>query len=217
MLEQPADLRAWVQRGAVEVLAEIGRTERDGYAADSLFVDMDGRNGYSLNALKRLAAEIARRFAANEWVDPAKVYLYWTGGKGFPVVAIFREGIFRPLELVDRTLRTILARLCNDVDIFLSDQPVLYSPYVVLDLSPVKDRGVHRNAFSLHAGTGNVCIPVDLTRLAAFDPEVEAAVDTVSAVLENVEVGPQPFQYASLIANWFSSARSSLRAAKYSR
>ncbi len=210
-LENPEDLKNWVQRGSVEILAEIGRSGRDSYEVDAIFVDMDARQGYSLDALKRLAAEIMRRFAAHEWVDRRQVFLYWTGGKGFHIVAYFRESIFRPLDLVDRATRTILARLCDDVSIFLTDQPVLYTPYVVLDLSPVKDRGVHRNAFSLHAGTGNVCVPVEYARLKEFDPEREATVEAVTEILAG-EVEVPDVCYPELVRRWFHLVRSWMNA-----
>src|SRR5579884_4132442 len=113
VLQEAGDLAFWLSRGAVEVLAETGRAFADGYRFDGFFVDLDPHAGYPLESLKSLALEILRRLEAHDWVESGALRIHWTGGKGFHLIAPFRQGIFRPVEPVKRALEGLLARLCN--------------------------------------------------------------------------------------------------------
>jgi hypothetical protein len=186
VLRHAEDVARWRERGAVEFLAEVGRSFESGYQVDVFLVDLDPQHGYPLEALRTLAGEVSRRLAGHEWVDEARVGVQWTGGKGFHIIAPFRDGSFRPVEGTKRVLETVIHDLVNDVSIFKREQPTLEQPYVILDLSPMMRRGVYRNAFSLHGRTGNVCVPVEPARLLKFDPEREATPAAVLGILERM-------------------------------
>jgi len=186
VVQEAGDLACWLDRGAVEVLAETGRAFADGYRMDRFFVDLDPRAGYALESLKSLALEALRRLEAHDWVEGSALQVHWTGGKGFHLIAPFRKGVFRPVEPVKRTLEGLLARLCNDRTIFLQEQSSLFEPHVILDLMPVMPRGLARNPFSLNAGTGNVCVPVERHRLRDFDPAREATPQAVLRVMDAI-------------------------------
>jgi hypothetical protein len=181
-LNTEEDFAYWRDRGAVEFLSEIGHGSPE-YFVDRLFVDMDPKNGYPLDKLAHLAEVLLERMEAHDWVEQVEVN--WTGGKGFHLIGPFKKGVLRPAEQVKGVMAGIVKRLCNDVSIFETDQVTLTDPFVTLDLKPLMRRGLYRNAFSLNATSGNVCIPVERRRLREFRPEREA---TLSAVMETLDI-----------------------------
>jgi hypothetical protein len=142
----------WVSKGAVEFLSEIGFVLKNEYFLDRFLVDLDPRNDFALDRLKALTAEIGQRLKNHVWVDT--VYYHWTGGRGFHIVGEFKEGIYQTAEQVKRVLERMVDRLSDDVAIFTDEQPYLFESYVVMDLKPVMQRGLYRNALSINANTG---------------------------------------------------------------
>jgi hypothetical protein len=207
VLKGAEDVAHWREQGAVEFLAEIGRPFEDGYKIDQFLVDLDPQHDYPLADLRRVAGEVLRRLARHEWVDEETVRVNWTGGKGFHVIALFQDRLFRPVEAVRRALETVVGKLVDGVTLFAKEQPTLADPHVILDLSPVMRRGVYRNAFSLHAGTGNVCVPVEPSRLPEFDPEREAGLNAVLAALEHVGEIDGTESYESLLGRSWIAVR----------
>jgi len=186
MLLSDEDFAFWhKRRNAVEFLSEVGTARLDGYMTDCFFVDLDPKNGYSLDALKFVATLVIRKLQDHSW-GTEDVQINWTGSKGFHIIARFKDGAMRPVEEVKRELESMLADICNDQDRFLKDQPILAEPFVILDLSPVMRRGLSRNAFSLNAKSGNVCVPVDVERLEKFNPDIEANPQFVMDIMDTV-------------------------------
>jgi DNA polymerase-1 len=207
VLKTVKDVEQWRDQGAIEYLSEVGRPFEDGYKIDQFLVDLDPKNDYPLPDLKRLAGEVLRRLSRHEWVDTDAVQVNWTGGKGFHVIAPFADHLFRPVEAVRRALETLVLKLVDGVTLFAKEQPTLADPHVILDLSPVMRRGVYRNAFSIHAGTGDICLPVEPSRLPEFDPEREAGMNAVLMVLDRMgEIEPAA-TYESLLNRFWTTVR----------
>jgi len=75
---------------------------------------------------------------------------------------------------VKKALDGMVHRMSNDVTIFPAEAVALFEPYVILDLSQVKLRGLYRNAFSLNSATSGVCMPIPLECVGGFDPLLHA-------------------------------------------
>ncbi|MDP6037993.1 MAG: hypothetical protein QGG64_05545, partial [Candidatus Latescibacteria bacterium] len=181
-IEKHSHFDGWVRRGAVEFLAEVGfQTNSGGYRVDRFLADLDPRNGFPLESLKKLALEIGNRFGAHNFVE--HVYYHWTGGRGFHVIGEFMENILQKPEQVKRIIEGMTNRLSDDVAIFNEDQPHLAEPFVVIDLKPMMRRGIYRNGLSLHANAGGVSIPLTGRALTGFNPEDHATIDAVLALL----------------------------------
>lgn len=183
VLETVKDVEEWVGRGAVAFLAEIGQERDSDFMVDRLFVDLDPANDYPMDALVELTVELTRRFKAHRWVDASRTFIHWSGNRGPHVVGHLKEGAFRSIESAKHETQLVLRSVSNDVSIFLKDHRSVLDPYVVLDLSPVKARGVYRNAFSLNANTGYVCLPVSEDEFRSFDPEKDCTTERVQEVL----------------------------------
>jgi hypothetical protein len=175
------DLIRWVKRGAVEFLAEIGVPTTDGYKCDRFLIDLDPQNDYPLARLKLLAADIKEHLGLHRWVD--RVYCHWSGGTGFHIVGHFTDDMLRSAETVLLESKRIVRHYLDDVQFFFEKQPWVIEPYVILDLTPVKGRGVYRNVFSINAATGDICVPVHLD---TFLPEYHAKRSHVLSCLERM-------------------------------
>ena len=90
------------------------------------------------------------------------------------------------MERVKSVLQGIALRLCNDVSIFAAEQMDLVDPYVIIDLQPLMRRGLYRNSFSFHTGTGNICVPVDPSSLQEFEPGINATPEAVLTALDRM-------------------------------
>lgn len=192
-IENEQDVIRWLTDvGAIDFYGEIGEAV-DGpdagtagsdhgkvpaYVTDRFFVDLDPKNDYPMDKLKAVAERIYRLFTELSQVDQVKIF--WTGGKGFYVVGFFREGISLEVRVAKQKLNSLLReRVCNDTDIFMSEDPANLDSYVILDLSPVMPRGLYRNEFSIHAATGGCCLLVPVGHLNDFEPVVEAKSEVV--------------------------------------
>jgi hypothetical protein len=202
-LESPEDVAYWSARGAVEFLSEVGKVAGEAYLLDAFLIDMDTRYGFPLDDTKLLAEELCTRLANHEWADGARLCIHWTGGSGFHIVCPFLSGAWRPLEAVQRNLQALVSRLANDRTIFLKDQPTLFEPHVMLDLSPLMRRGVYRDVFSLNSGSGNVCIPVRRPDLSRFQPE-EATIARTIEILQGLNV-PADANLETIISLYFEA------------
>ena len=101
IIQNEQELINWVQRGAVDFYGEIGEIvptttiEKNGtglpkpskYVTDRFFVDLDPRNGFSMDRLKAITQNIYDFFTRTHQVEEAKIY--WTGGKGFHIIGFF--------------------------------------------------------------------------------------------------------------------------------
>jgi hypothetical protein len=107
--------------------------------------------------------------------------IYWTGGKGFHIIGFFKEGIQLDVQLAKDKLIALLNswRICNDVDIFMGQDPTVLEPYLTIDLSSIMRRGIYRNELSIHAKSGGVCLEVKNDELKNFNPLIEAKPETV--------------------------------------
>jgi len=173
----------WVAKGAIEFLSEVGFVWNGQYYLDRFLVDLDPRNGFSLERLKALTLEIGKRLEVHQWTDV--VYFHWTGGRGFHIVGEFKEEVYQKAEQVKRVLEKMIDRLSDDVAIFTDEQPYLLDPYVVIDLKPVMNRGLYRNALSLNSNTGGVCVPLTPESIEKFDPEKDATIDRVVKIMDS--------------------------------
>ena len=110
-------------------------------------------------------------------------YFHWTGGRGFHIVGEFKEDIGHEAEQVKRVLERMVGRLSDDVAIFTDEQPYLPEPYVVMDLKPVMQRGLYRNALSINSNTSGVSIPLTEKSIEKFDPDRHATIEAVTRFL----------------------------------
>jgi len=193
IIQNEQELIEWVQRGAVDFYGEIGEIipaatiDESGtdspkpskYVTDRFFVDLDPRNGFSMDRLKAITQNIYDFFTRTPQVEEAKIY--WTGGKGFHIIGFFKEGIQLDVEVAKDKLTALLKtwRICNDVDIFLEQDPTILEPYLTVDLSPIMRRGIYRNELSLHAKSGGCCVEVKYDQLNSFDPNIDAKPEAV--------------------------------------
>jgi hypothetical protein len=197
IIQNEQELIEWVQRGAVDFYGEIGEIipaatiDESGtdspkpskYVTDRFFVDLDPRNGFSMDRLKAITQNIYDFFTRTPQVEEAKIY--WTGGKGFHIIGFFKEGIQLDVEVAKDKLTALLKtwRICNDVDIFLEQDPTILEPYLTVDLSPIMRRGIYRNELSLHAKSGRCCVEVKSDQLNNFDPDIDAKPEAVLNML----------------------------------
>ena len=70
-IKDTGDFGYWVDRQAVEFLAEIGRHDGEGYAVDRFLVDIDPRDGYPLSDAAALTIEVLRRVQQHAWWRPS--------------------------------------------------------------------------------------------------------------------------------------------------
>lgn len=187
----------WVKRGAVDFYGEISEIVPDAiaeqtetgsqrpprYIIDRFFVDLDPRNGFPMDRLKEVTQNIFEFFVQAPQVEETKIY--WTGGKGFHIIGFFKEGIQLDVQVAKEKLTALLNswRICNDVDIFMDQDPTILEPYLTIDLSPIMRRGLYRNELSLHAISGGCCVEVKIDHLKDFKPDLEA---TPEAVLDRL-------------------------------
>ncbi|HVE78367.1 MAG TPA: DEAD/DEAH box helicase, partial [Gemmatimonadaceae bacterium] len=204
-LKDEGDVGYWVDRGAVEFLGEVGVMGAHAYAVDRLLIDFDAHNGFDFDGLKEVTGEVYRRLRRHPWVDPERMYVNWTGGRGFHVVGQFRGERSRTVEQVKAELDSIVAGFCDDVSVFSKPLTAIYEPHVVLDVSPVMRRGVYRNAFSFHSAAGGVSVPVEWARLKEFDPERRATAEWVSGVFGRM--GGEPATYEELVSDYWRAER----------
>ncbi len=193
IIQNEQELIKWVQRGAVDFYGEIGEIvpattiEESGtglpkpskYVTDRFFVDLDPRNGFSMDRLKAITQNIYDFFTRTPQVEEAKIY--WTGGKGFHIIGFFKQGIQLDVEVAKDTLTELLKawRICNGVDVFMEQDPTILEPYLTLDLSPIMRRGIYRNELSLHARSGGCCVEVKNDELNNFNADIEAKPEAV--------------------------------------
>jgi len=196
-VQNEKELINWIQRGAVDFYGEIGemvpaptiddsgiRSQKASkYVIDRFFVDLDPRNGFPMDRLKSITRSICDFFTSTPQVEEAKIY--WTGGKGFHIIGFFKEGIQLDVEVAKDKLTALLKtwRICNDVDIFLEQDPTILEPYLTVDLSPIMRRGIYRNELSLHAKSGRCCVEVKSDQLNNFDPDIDAKPEAVLNML----------------------------------
>ena len=186
------DVIHWVKRGAVDFYGEIceivdrhptgnvGKwSEEIRHISDRFFVDLDPQNGYPRGKLKAVTAKLYDHFTELPQVKQAKIY--WTGGKGFYVVGLFKDGIALNVQAAKQRLTSFILswQICNDTDVFLKEDPMNLAPYLVLDLSTLMPRGLYRNELSIHAASGGCCIEVKFDHLEEFDPDLEATPESV--------------------------------------
>src|SRR5208283_377387 len=102
-------------------------------------------------------------------------------GKGFHIIGFFKEGIQLDVEVAKDKLTALLKawRICNDVDVFMEQDPTILEPYLTVDLSPIMRRGIYRNELSLHARSGGCCVEVKNDELNNFNPDIEAKPEVV--------------------------------------
>ena len=102
-------------------------------------------------------------------------------GKGFHFVGFFKEGIQLDVKVVKDKLIELLKtwRICNDVDIFMEQDPTILEQYLTIDLSPMMRRGIYRNELSLHARSGGCCVEVKSDQLNNFNPDIDAKPEAV--------------------------------------
>jgi hypothetical protein len=193
-IQNEQDLLSWVKRGAVDFYGEIseivsgpiaeetetGQQRPPRYIIDRFFVDLDPRNGFAVDRLKVVTQRIYEFFARVPQVAEAKIY--WTGGKGFHVIGFFKEGTSLDVQAAKEKLTSLLNswRICNDVDIFMEQDPTNLEPYVTIDLSPIMPRGLYRNELSIHAVSGGCCVEVKIDHLKDFEPNLEATPESVA-------------------------------------
>jgi len=193
IIQNEQELIEWVQRGAVDFYGEIGEivpaaTSEESvtglpkplrFVTDRFFVDLDPHNGFSMDRLKSITQNIFDFFTKTPQVEEAKIY--WTGGKGFHIIGFFKEGIRLDVQVTKDKLTELLRawRICNDVDIFMEQDPTILEPYLTLDLSPNMRRGIYRNELSLHAKSGGCCVEVKRDKLNSFNPDIEAKPEAV--------------------------------------
>lgn len=204
-LKDAGDVGYWVDHGAVEFLSEVGVMELHAYAVDRLLIDFDSQNGFDFESLKEVAGEVYRRLRRHPWVDPERMHINWTGGRGFHVVGQFRGERFRTVEQVKAELDSVVAGFCDDVSVFAKPLAAIYEPHVVLDVCPVMRRGVYRNAFSFHSAAGGVSVPVEWARLKEFDPVRQATAEWVSEVVGRIE--GEPATYEELVREYWLAER----------
>jgi hypothetical protein len=196
-IQNEQEFLSWVKRGAIDFYGEISeivpgpaaeeienvqqRSSR--YISDRFFVDLDPRNGFPMDRLKAVAQTIYEFFTQANQVAETKIY--WTGGKGFHVIGLFKEGISLDVQAAKQKLTDLMNswRICNDTDIFMEQDMTNLEPYLTIDLSPVMPRGIYRNEFSIHAATGGCCVEVEVEHLKDFDPDVEATPEAVASRL----------------------------------
>ena len=187
-VQNEKELINWIQRGAVDFYGEIGemvpaptiddsgiRSQKASkYVIDRFFVDLDPRNGFPMDRLKHITQSIFDFFTSTPQVEEAKIY--WTGGKGFHIIGLFKEGIQLEVDVAKDKLTELLKswRICNDVDVFMEQDATILEPYLTVDLSPIMRRGIYRNELSLHAKAGGCCVEVKSDQLNNFDPDIEA-------------------------------------------
>jgi hypothetical protein len=188
------ELLGWVKRGAVDFYGETsevvrlplaegtetGQERSLNYITDRFLVDLDPRNGFPMEKLKAVTERIYQFFEQLPQVKEAKIY--WTGGRGFHVIGFFKEGVRLDIQVAKEKLSTLLDawRVCNEVDIFMEQDPSNCDPYLTIDLSPLMPRGLYRNEFSIHAVSGGCCIEVKIDHLKDFAPELEATPEAVA-------------------------------------
>jgi hypothetical protein len=193
IIQNEQELIKWVQHGAVDFYGEIGEIvptttieesatgsqKASKYVTDRFFVDLDPRNGFPMDRLKAITQNIYNFFTRIPQVEEAKIY--WTGGKGFHIIGFFKEGIQLDVEVAKDKLTGLLKawRICNDVDIFMEQDPTILEPYLTIDLSPIMRRGIYRNELSLHARSGGCCLEVKSDQLNNFNPDIEAKPEAV--------------------------------------
>ena len=193
IIQNEQELIKWVQRGAIDFYGEIGEIvpsttiEESGtglpkpskYVTDRFLVDLDPRNGFSMDRLKAITQNIYDFFTRTPQVEKAKIY--WTGGKGFHIIGFFKQGIQLDVEVAKDKLTELLKawRICNEVDIFMEQDTTILEPYLTLDLSPIMRRGIYRNELSLHARSGGCCDEVKYDQLNNFNPDIDAKPEVV--------------------------------------
>ena len=193
IIQNEQELIKWVQRRAIDFYGEIGEIvpsttiEESGtglpkpskYVIDRFFVDLDPRNGFPMDRLKAVTQNICDFFTRTPQVEEAKIY--WTGGKGFHIIGFFREGIQLDVETAKDRLTELLKswRICNDVDVFMEQDPTMLEPYLTIDLSPMMRRGIYRNELSIHAKSGGCCVEVKRDQLNDFNPDIDAKPEAV--------------------------------------
>ena len=200
VIETDEQYEEWVGKGAVEFLSEIGIMAGGGqYYVDRFLVDLDPRNEFLMDDLKALTVEIGKRLASHAWAQ--RVYYHWTGGRGYHIIGEFKEDIGHDAEHVKRVLERMVDRLSDDVAIFTDEQPYLLDPYVVMDLKPVMQRGLYRNALSINSNTSGVAIPLTEKSIAKFDPEQHATIEAVTHFLnlDSASVLQQDKEYGELV------------------
>jgi hypothetical protein len=193
IIQNEQELIEWVQRGAVDFYGEIGEmlpavtVDESGtdspklskYVTDRFFVDLDPRNGFSMDRLKAITQTIYEFFARTPQVEQTKIY--WTGGKGFHIIGFFKQGIQLDVVVAKDMLKELFKawRICNDVDVFMEQDPTILEPYLTVDLSPIMRRGIYRNELSLHAKSGGCCVEVKSDQLNSFGPNIDAKPEVV--------------------------------------
>jgi len=198
-IESLQDLMDWVQQGAVDFYGEMSeevsrvvedreaepRSQEPMFVTDRFFVDLDPQNGYPMDRLKAVAERLYMLFRGLPQVQSAKIC--WSGGKGFYIIGLFKEGVSLNVQIAKQKLSHLLDSrgICNDADIFLTKDPTNLAPHLIVDLASMMARGLYRNEFSIHAVSGGCCLEVNIDDLTAFDPAQDAAPDTVRMRLLN--------------------------------
>jgi replicative superfamily II helicase len=193
IIRNEQELIEWVKGGAIDFYGEIGEfvpceivkenntslPKSTKYIVDRFFVDLDPQNGFPMDRLKAITQNIYEFFVRTPQVGETKIY--WTGGKGFHIIGFFKEGIQLDVQLAKDKLIALLNswRICNDVDIFMGQDPTVLEPYLTIDLSSIMRRGIYRNELSIHAKSGGVCLEVKNDELKNFNPLIEAKPETV--------------------------------------
>jgi len=187
-----------VRKGAVDMQSETGRLTDDGeFEADELVIDIDLKNGCSLDKAKEIAWEAAELLAGDGRFSD--VGIDWTGGEAFHVKGRYKGGKFCPIDDVKKDMAEIYGSLADGAFVFTKRQPPFFTkPYVLLDPATSRSRATPRNTFSLNAETGGAKVPLvrnlkrDRESFFRFDPAVqatpEAVMDTMAIVGEFFEV-----------------------------